>query len=128
MFEYPLTEQSLPHLYNLRPGSMRGRLVQSPINKPTSTTTTFVGMHVDTVIAVGGVATMIHMYSVCLYVLMHMENEYPEEVGLNFVKTNHYSRRILRQPTHPSHMYKQSYIHRQTVNGQNQLPRSLNTL
>ena len=53
MFEYSFTEQSLPHLYDLRPCSVRGRLVQSPLDKPTPTTTVLVGMQVDTVITVG---------------------------------------------------------------------------
>ena len=56
MFEYPFTEQSLPHLYDLGPCSVRGRLVQSPLDKPTPTATVLVGMQVDTVITVGSVA------------------------------------------------------------------------
>ena len=57
MFEYSFAEQSLPHLYDLGACSVRGRLVQSPLDKPTPTTTVLVGMQVDTVIAVRGVVT-----------------------------------------------------------------------
>ena len=55
MFEYAFTKKSLPHLYDLRPCSLRGRLVQSPLDKPMPTTTVLVGMQVDTVITAGGV-------------------------------------------------------------------------
>ena len=50
MFEYSFTDQSLPHLYHLRPGAIGGRLVQSPLHQPMPTTTVLVGMQVDTVI------------------------------------------------------------------------------